>query len=360
MTPPELRPTGPIARLGEDEAAEVVRHVGGLAASGMPLPSGLRALAAEVGVGPLGRTLESLAEDVEAGRTIEEALADRGDALPPHLAGLIAAGSRSGRLADRLVEFLAYYRVGDAIRRTLWLALFYPALLIVLALGSFTMLASLLSGGMSETLEDFNGYISLPWITQALLDLSRPVATAGVWVLLGPLLVGLLTWGLVRALFRPSERRRLVLAVPLIGPVYRLTALAEFCRALAILVEAELPMPEALRLSARSARDASLEPPCARAAEEVAAGRPLADALAGSPAFPDGLPRFLRWAEGGRSLPESLRLAAGIFEARARGQAEFAAAFLAALAVASVLWWVAVVMIALVWPMLNLITLFSG
>jgi general secretion pathway protein F len=355
LTAPHLPP----ARLGEDVAALVVRHVGGLAAAGLPLPTGLRALRAEVGDGPLGRTLEALAEDLEAGRTVEEALADRGDALPPHLAALIVAGSRSGRLADRLVEFLAYYRVGDAIRRTMWLALFYPALLIVLALGSFTMLASLLQGGMFETIGSFYNPSTLPWLTQALMDLARPFALAGIWVLLAPLLLGLATWGLVRVLFRPSERRRVWLAVPLIGPVYRLTALAEFCQALAVLIEAELPLADALPMAARSSRDASLERPCAEAAGDLADGQSLADALAARRVFPEGLPRFLRWAEGGSSLPESLRLAAGIFEARARSQAEFAAAFLAALAVASVLWWVAVVMVALVWPMIVLITVFG-
>ncbi len=356
--------------LDEGQATEVVRQIGSLARAGLPLPTGLRALAEEMGNGtsdrlwqrlwPFGakdrrlrRLLDELAEDLEAGVPLDEALAARGDRFPPHLQGLILAGARSGRLAELLAEFLSHYRVGDEIRRRVWLSLFYPGMLLLTCLGTFAVLSSILSDQLVDLLNNFA--VSLPRLTEAVVRLASAFAGMGVWVVVGPLVVGSLFFLLELMLFRPAERRKQLLAIPLIGPLWRWTALAEFCHALAALTEAELPLVEALLLAGRAARDPALEQSCAGVAADLADGHSLAESLDRHRAFPEGLARFLRWAEDQRSLPEALTLAAGIFEARARAQASFTATFLGLLTIVLVLWWIALIYVALVWPMFDLL-----
>lgn len=375
---PAARPRnrGPLGggTLAEDQAAEVVRQIGAIARAGLPLSTGLRALAEELRAGPLRgqiprlgfgrrnnrllrRLLHELADDIEAGVPLDEALASQGNRFPAHLRGLILAGSRSGRLSDMLAEFLAHYQAGDAIRRRVWLGLFYPAILLLTCVGTFALLASMLSDGVFSIFESFG--VDLPMLSRAMVQVAGAFAGMGIWVVLGPLVVGLMVWLLERALFRPAERRRQLLAIPLIGPLWRWSALAEFCHALAALTEAELPLVEALPLSGRAARDPALEEACDAAARDLADGRSLADALDHQRAFPEGLARFLRWAEGQRSLPEALELAAGIFEARARSHGTFTATFLGLLTVVIVLWWMALIYVAIIWPLLQLLVRFA-
>ncbi len=373
---PARKPTGHVP---EGAAAEIAWQIGGLARAGLPLPSGLRALGAEVdeagGVGRLGRIaralrlpetpgrrrqralrrmLEALADDLEAGIPLEKALDSVGDDFPPHLRGLVLAGSRSGRLADTLTEFLARYRVGDDIRRKVLLGLFYPATLLVGCLATFAILATASANNIIDVLQDFG--VNLPALSVAMLQVSRGFAEVGSWIVFGPLLIGLAAWLLSRMLFRPSERRRFLNRLPLVGPLWRWTSLAEFCRALADLTASGLPLAEALPLAARSARDPALEATCVEAARGIEQGRPLADVMDEHHAFPAGVPRFLRWAEGQHSLPDALRLLADILEARGRAHGEFVSTFIVLLSIVVVLWFVALIFVSLVWPMLHLLS----
>src|SRR5690242_20202207 len=76
----ELSPLEPAAagqgrgRLSEHDVAELARHVSGLDRAGLPLHSGLRALGEELSSGSLRRLLFDVAGQLEAGRSLDEAL----------------------------------------------------------------------------------------------------------------------------------------------------------------------------------------------------------------------------------------------------------------------------------------------
>lgn len=350
-------PQGPRFEPGAG-AVEVTRQIGELAGAGLPLGPGLRALGADLADARLQRVLDALADDLDAGTPLGAALAARGDSFPPYLQGLLTAGERSGRLPELLPQVLAEHRVGDTIRRRLWLDLFYPTVLLLACLLLFAALAVGSSDGFASTFADFG--IAVPGITVAVLAVLEALRSVGLWLILGPALVALIGWALSRVLLRPAERQRFVQAIPLYGALSRWLGASELCRTLALLVDAGLPLPEALPLAGRSTRDAVLAESTAAAVATIEAGQPMAQALAQHQVLPEGLLPFLSWAEAEHSLPESLRLAAGIFEARAQAQARFLSRLLQALTLTVVLWWLAVAVVALLWPLLSLLGRLSG
>lgn len=340
------------------EAAELARQMSELAASGLPLGSGLRAVAAELRPrDPLRNRLRLLADDLEAGVSLEEALASQEATFPPHFRGLVEAGVRSGRLPEMLGEFAIHDRLAHELRRRVWLGLFYPALLVVIC---FVLLGALAmaSRALVEVVRDFG--VQLPFLSQILVTFGESMIRFGWWIFLGPLLTLALLFLLIRVMFSPHERRRLLRGVPLLGPMVRWTSLSELCRVLSLLVESGLALPEALPLAGRATRDAVLARACESAASELADGRPLADALAAHKALPPDFDRFLSWAEGYRSLPESLSLAAGIFEARARAQADFLVSFMTALVILLVLQGLFLTVNGVLRPLIMLISKLSG
>ena len=92
------------------------------------------------------------------------------------------------------------------------------------------------------------------------------------------------------------------------------TSLAEFCHLLALLLESNLPLPEALRLTGEGVQDADLDETCHVMAGQVTSGQSLAQAMTEKKLFPQGLPSLLRWAERDKSLPEVLHMAGAMFE----------------------------------------------
>ncbi len=337
------------------EAAEVARQMGEMAASGLPLGGGLRAVALELRSGDALRSrLKVMADDLDAGVPLNEVLASQDSAFPAHFRGLVEAGVRTGRLPELLGEFAAHDRFGQEVHRRIWLGLFYPLVLLglcVLLVAAF----SIAGRELLAILKDFG--VTLPVVTMALLRLAESLGEAGWWVIIGPVLASGFLALLVRGLFSVHERRRLLRALPLFGPLVRWISLAEFCRVLASLVEADVPLPEALPLAGRSTRDAVLARGCESAAADLSDGRSLGEALAARGILSRGFDRFLSWAEGYRSLPESLLLASEMFEARARSQADFLVGFLTSMILALVLWGIALAVMFMLWPMMTFINM---
>lgn len=345
-------------RLSSDEARLFAEQLAGLTRAGLPLHSGLRALAEELTEGALRRTLISLADRLEAGEPLDDALAGLGNRLPSHLRSLVMAGARSGRVGPVLGEFVNYAQIGASLRRALWLGLAYPIMLIGALLLLYVYLAMIVSRGFEDIFKDFN--IALPTVTVALLKTAHALTEKGLVLVTGPIVVLVLGWLASRLLLDEASRHRLFNLLPLLGPLWRWTALAEFSHYLALLVECEIPLPMAVPLAAEGTRDAELRRASKVVGQEIAEGMSLGRSVSWWHVFPFGFGKLLRWAEGHQSLPETLHMAGEVYEARARSQASFVASVFAVSAVIFVIWSVGFIVVALFLPLIQLISRLSG
>jgi general secretion pathway protein F len=347
----------PRGRLSGEDLHRLTGQIAGLTRTGLPLPPALRALAAELPSGRLGGVLKALAGRIEAGASLEEALGAESDRLPSHVRGLVAAGARSGRLGEVLGRFAAYSEAGSAMRRGLWVRLVYPVFSISLAVAILVFLCTVVAQGFASTLTSFG--ISLPLLTILVLRISEVVAqmwwplTQGVLALVGLYLV-------VRVFVRFDLRRSLAWGVPVFGPVWHLNDLAEFCHLLALLLECEVPLVEALPMAAQGVRNSAVVSAAREAAREVGEGRSLAETTAGRRLFPAGFVRILAWAETHRGLPESLHMAGELFQAQARNHAGFLSSVFNILAVLVILGGIVTALLAVFVPLMMVLRRLVG
>ena len=304
--------------LNAADTAQLSQQIAGLTRAGLPLSTGLTALAEELPRGALRRSMSELAQTLETGLPLDQAIEIQGGRIPAHLRGLVIAGIRSGNLGDFLSRFSGYVGIGTEVKRRLWLNLAYPVITASAALALFVLVSTILISQFESIYKDFN--IPLPTMTLAMIAISHTVNT--IWapaaILLG---VVFFTWLAARLFMNAPLRRSLAARLPVVGSVWRTTSLAEFCHLLALLLESQLPLPEALRLTGEGVQDADLDDTCRAMAREVESGRSLAEAMTDKRLFPPGLPSLLRWAERDTSLPEVLHMAGTMFETRARGRA---------------------------------------
>lgn len=340
------------------EAVEFTGQLQGLVTAGLPLPSGLLALSAEVPDGSHRRMLEDLAGRLDRGESLEFALEAEGPRFPAQLRGLIAVGVRSGRLGEALARFLEMEDHSDALRRRLRSGLMYPACMLLLSFSLFVFVSMITTDGFGAVFEDFG--IPIPMITQVLIVASRGFAAFGWWLMVGPLIGAFVIWATMRLTLSRMERDRLMQSLPLVGPLARDTALAQFCPILAMLLESEIPLPEALRLAAGGTRDSAIGGAAREVADRVERGESFSEAVRGVKPFPRGFDAFLEWAEGHRGLVEGLQLAAESFQVRARSRAVFVSRFCNVITMTVVLWWVGLTVLALLLPLVYLINAVAG
>ncbi|MEO6808714.1 MAG: type II secretion system F family protein, partial [Isosphaeraceae bacterium] len=335
-------------RLSEGDVVDLAQYVAGLSASGLALPPGLRALGEELPSGSMRRTLDSLAEALERGESLDEAMRTQGNRLPPHLQGVVKAGLRTGRLGEILGRFIAFQRVGADLKRATWMSLAYPLVLLACLIGLFTFVSWIVVEDFRRIFMDFG--VNLPVITLVLLEVSGGITRAGWGMLLVPVLV------VVVVCMGGPWRRRVVNRLPLIGPIWRWGALAEFAHLLALLLESEVPLPEALPLAAGGVGDADLTASCRRLAREIDAGGSLAEGLVRERIMPRGFARLLDWSRAHQSLPEALHMAGETFEARARTQATIVGIFITVVAVLLTIVGIGLIVLGLFLPLIQLLS----
>jgi general secretion pathway protein F len=343
--------------LTRDETAQLTDQLAGLARSGRPLSPGLAALGSELPGGRLKSSLVDLSAALEEGLSLDQAMAQQKDRIPPHLRGLVLGGLKTGQIGDILGRFSAYMGVGTELKRKLWLSLAYPIASIVVALTLFIFIHVALVGMFEAIFRDFG--IPLPRLTVAMLLLSHGLRIGWpVLAILGAAILG--GWLLSRIVMKAPQRRSLAKTIPVIGRVWRYISWAEFCHLLALLLESRLALPEALRVAGEGVQDADLERECLRMADEVEGGATLARAMMSRRELPAGLARLLHWAGDHNASADILHMAGEMFEARARAQATFAGTVMAVLSVVLVLWGVFTVVAGLMLPLVTLISKLSG
>jgi type II secretory pathway component PulF len=285
-------------------------YVAELSAAGLPLAPGLRAAAEEVG-GGLALTLHGMADAIDRGQSLENAFTAHAAGFPHYLQGLVRAALHTGQLGETLIDLVEHRRAAREQWRTVVSALSYPAILFTVTAVLFLGMAWFIAPTLRDLYEDFE--LEVPLVTVWIVFVGSYAATflIGAAVALASIMLARLVLGAVRW-------RRVVAAVPLFGPLWRWTAVAEMARLLAALVKRQVALPDALRLTASGLYDANLAGVCRELANEVEQGRDLALLIALSPRLPASLAPLVRWGQISGRLDEAFESAAEMFEGRVR------------------------------------------
>jgi type II secretory pathway component PulF len=340
--------------LTTDEAAELAEQLAQLADTGLPLDEGLRALADELGRGRLSRVLREMARQLEAGTALPDVIRSQGRRFPAHIRGLILAGLSTGNLADVLEEFIDLQRSETELRRQVRLSLAYPIVLLVFVSILPILFQVALLPQFAGMFREFD--LELPAMTQLFLAFPSSagwvvaggiVGLAGIMLLLGTM-PGLpwLSW--------------LLCGIPLIGPVWRFSRLAQLCRMMGVLLQQKVPLPDALRLAAAGLRDADLASCCRRMADEVEAGHPLSECLAHRPQFPASMIPLIQWGQKTPAMADAFHASAEMFQGRTQSEVLLLETILVPILFLLVVGFILSFIIAMLLPMISLITSLSG
>ena len=303
-------------RLSADEASQLAGQVAQLASSGLPLADGLRAWAEEQLQGRrLAPVLYEMADQLDRGVALDDAIEAQGSRVPAHVRGLLLAGVRSGHLAEVLEEYVDLRRRQLQIRRRIGAAVAYPILLLALLSAVFLFMNTFVVGEFAKIFEDFDA--ELPVMTDLIIQTSGP----GAWALAcgTGLLIVIVFLFCTRAGETPGMPS-LLYHVPLLGPLWRFSHLAQFSRLAAMLLKRSVPLPETLQLAAAGVADADLARGCRRVAGEIEAGRPLAESLMSRHPFPPSMVPLIEWGQHNNALPDAFLATAEMMEGRTENQ----------------------------------------
>ncbi|GAB0120250.1 type II secretion system F family protein [Acidisoma sp. 7E03] len=307
---------GSAAALRRGDLAEVMRELASLLGAGQDLDAALRLVVNEAPNRRVASVMRRVHDAVRNGAPLAAALQREPKSFPRLCIGLVRAGEAGGDLAGTLARLADLLERQRSLAASLQSAMIYPAVLLVAAGGSIVLL-------LTQVLPQFvplfaeNG-VALPASTAFLLGLGHAVGAYGLYGLLAVALLALLV---NRALTRPGPRLaadRLLLRLPMIGPVAREIVAARFARTLGMLLVNGVPLLAALAVTEDVLGNAAARRAVRSAAEMAKGGQGMTRSLESAGLFPSRLLHLLRLGEETAQLgPLALR-GAEMMEERTR------------------------------------------
>jgi type II secretory pathway component PulF len=279
---------------------------------------GLRAAAAESPNRRIKQALEQLARGTDLGQSLEDVLNANSGSFPPHVAGLIAAATRTAQLGGALEELLEHQRQMRDIRGTVISAITYPLLVIGLATIVFLLLMLDIVPIFGKMFEEFE--LELPAATMSLIQVSDACVAMTLgeqkWLLLGVGTTTIVTLLLIRFVAGSAGWRRFLGTAPLFGPIVTWSGAAAFAQMMGVLLDYDIPLPRALELTSDAVRDGNVREACRRLVDGITDGQTLTNVLEEGGYLPETLVPFVRSGEQHGDLAGALKLASQVFVER--------------------------------------------
>ena len=228
------------------EICALLSQLATLLQASVPLKHSLQILLQNCTNIALNQWLRLLLRDIERGLAFSQALEQQGLYLTYQERQLIQVGEMTGKLAAVCHEIAQHKQQTLALQRKIQKILLYPVLVLGISL-ILTILLLLFIVPQFAAMYD-NNSAQLPAFTQLLLTLSQGLQN--YWLAL--LIVVVLTVILIRFQLKHSpwlhrQKTRLFNNMPLLNHIVRLSRLVSFSRSLFLMLQAGIPLNQALQ-----------------------------------------------------------------------------------------------------------------
>jgi general secretion pathway protein F len=280
---------------GRKTVTNSVSEMAVLLDAGLPLDRALSIVIEHIANPALKAAFLDLREQVKVGVPLARAMQSTPGLFSPMASALAEAGEASGQLGSSLARLAETMGRSAALRETVSSAMVYPVMLVIIACGVILLMLLFVVPQFESMFTDLGG--KLPAATRFILGASLLLRTYG---LAGLGVVVVLALALRQWLRRPAVRRardRLILGLPVLGPLVASVETARFARTLASLADNGVPLVTALGIARRVIDNRHMAEAVERVADEVREGGGLTRPLAAAGVFPPLALSFLRTGE---------------------------------------------------------------
>jgi general secretion pathway protein F len=299
--------------------------------AGARLDRALELLAADADIGRLRPTVSAIRSSVLAGESFADALAHHPALFPPMYVALVRVGEASGTL-EQILQVLSSDRSrAEALRRKITDAVRYPAFLLFAATCVLVFFLTFVLPQLGAVLRDMGAKIDP--IAGIFLSLSDFITTHKN--LVGSAAIVLLSSVLFFARqqkFRAAAMIRLA-RLPVLRSILALHQTALFCRNLAVLLTAAVPLTTTLRILTNMMAAVGDSAVWTRVVERVRQGNKLSEALEETGTLPPLAVRLLRLGEEAGQLPLLAGRVAEFYESKLQRSLDRAVGLVGPLAV---------------------------
>jgi type IV pilus assembly protein PilC len=233
---------------------QFARQLSTLQDAGLPILRSLRILEDQQKAGTFKRILGYVADDIEGGATLSEALSRFPKCFDRLLVGMVAAGETGGVLDLILSRVADFMEKAQKLKSRVKGAMIYPIVVLSVAFAILLGLMTFVIPKFEEVLKEMVGG-DLPPVTRIVLATAHWIAADFGWAILLGVPFGFIF--LTRLIRRARVGRFILdsirLKMPVIGQLSHKVAITRWTRTLGTLIGAGVPILDAINVTSETA-----------------------------------------------------------------------------------------------------------
>ncbi len=296
-----------------DQIAAFYRQLAIMLTAGIPIVQALTIIGDGCPNGALKKLCGQVRTDVESGKSFSAAIKAHPEQFDTLVCSLVEAGELSGTLDVMMGRIALYKEKSDALKKKIKKAMYYPAAVLSVALIVTGILLIKVVPTFKELFASYGA--ELPGFTQFVLNISEALEAHGLLIL-----VILVSFGiLINQLYKRHKKtrdaiQRLLVKLPLFGPIIKKAVIARFARTLATTSAAGVPLIESLEAVSIATNNIVYYTAIQNIKSSLEAGQQMGAAMRKTGVFPVMVSQMIAIGEESGALEEMLAKVANIYE----------------------------------------------
>lgn len=327
------------------------RQFASILKAGVSVINALEMLAEQTENKKLKEAIVNTQSSVEKGENLSDSMRQN-DVFPSILIDMVRAGEASGSLENSLTRMAIQFEKDAKMNGIVKKAMMYPIVLICVMIGVIIVMLTFVIPSFMTMFEDLDS--ELPVTTKAILAMSNSLKN--YWYIYIIVVVGIVVG--IQMYKRTDNGKhnldKLKLKIPVFGVLQTKSACASFARTMSTLLQAGMPMIDALEISASTMKNVLFYDGLEKTKNGVSLGLPLSNQLKATGLFPAMVVHMVSIGEETGNVEEMLTNSAVYYEEEVEIQTQTLTSLMEPIIIVMMAFVVVLLIMAIYQPMIQL------
>ena len=327
------------------------RQFASILKAGVSVINALEMLAEQTENKKLKEAIVNTQSNVEKGESLSDSMRQN-DAFPSILIDMVRAGEASGSLENSLTRMAIQFEKDAKLNGIVKKAMMYPIVLLCVMIGVIIVMLTFVIPSFMTMFEDLDS--ELPVTTKAILAMSNSLKS--YWYIYIIVVVGIVVG--IQMYKRTDNGKhnldKLKLKIPVFGLLQTKSACASFARTMSTLLQAGMPMIDALEISASTMKNVLFYDGLEKVKNGVSLGLPLSNQLKSTGLFPAMVVHMVGIGEETGNVEEMLTNSATYYEEEVEVQTQTLTSLMEPIIIVLMAFVVVLLIMAIYQPMIQL------
>ncbi|MFH1112122.1 MAG: type II secretion system F family protein [Patescibacteria group bacterium] len=245
--------------------------------AGLTVTAALKTLAEQTSNKRFKNILKEIKTNVEKGLNLSDSLRHYPKVFSELFINMVSVGEKSGKLEEVLLQITNQLRKNHTLVSKIKGALTYPIIVIITMIGIGIAMIVFVIPQITSIFTEVSASLPLP--TRILIAFSNFIATYGLWVGIGLIILIVAFMYIIRTKGGKKVWHSSLLNLPLIGRVFKQINLAKFSRTFSSLLKTDIPIIQTFQITSTTLGNVRYRLALIEAAEKVKAGMGVSQSL---------------------------------------------------------------------------------